>query len=35
MIRRIIKRVLQVVKQEWEYAKFRVWLKSRAVRWAR
>jgi len=35
MIRRIIKRVLQVVKQEWEYTKFRVWLKSRAVRWAR
>lgn len=35
MIRRIFKRVLQIVKQEWEWMQFRIWLKSRAVRWVR
>lgn len=35
MIRRIFKRFLQVIKEEFEWSKTRVWLRSRAVRWAR
>lgn len=35
MIRRILKRTAQVIKQEYAWFKFRLWLKSRAVRWAR
>lgn len=35
MIRRIAKRIAAVIRQEWEWFRFRLWLKSRAVRWAR
>ncbi len=35
MIRRILRRFKEVVKEEWEWMKFRVWMKRRAVRWAR
>ena len=35
MIRRIYKRIIQVIKDEFELTKTKVWLKSRAVRWAR
>lgn len=39
MIRRIVKRIfkaaLTILSEEYEWFKLRVWLKSRAVRWAR
>lgn len=33
MIRRIVKRFVTVVKEEFAWFKFRLWLKSRAVRY--
>ncbi len=35
MIRRILKRVLQTIKEEYEFFKLRTWMKSRAVRFVR
>jgi hypothetical protein len=35
MIRRIIRGIIDVIRQEVAFYKTRVWLKSRAVRWAR
>lgn len=35
MIRRILKRIIVVIREEWEWSKTRVWLKNRSVRWAR
>lgn len=35
MIRRICKRTVEVIKQEWEWFQFRLWLQRRAIRWAR
>jgi tRNA isopentenyl-2-thiomethyl-A-37 hydroxylase MiaE len=35
MIRRILKRVSQVIKEEWEFFKLRSWMKTRAVRFVR
>ena len=35
MIRRIFKRFVTVVKEEFEWMKTRIWLKSRAVRFMR
>jgi hypothetical protein len=35
MIRRIFKRISQVIKEEWHWYKTRVWLQGRAVRFIR
>jgi hypothetical protein len=35
MIRTIIKRIINVIREEYAYFKLRLWLKRRAVRWAR
>jgi hypothetical protein len=35
MLRRIFTRIKQVIKEEYEWMKTRIWLKSRAVRWVR
>lgn len=35
MIRRICKRIIAVIKEEFEWMKTRIWLKSRAVRFVR
>lgn len=33
MIKRIFKRILAAIKQEIEWLKFRIWLKSRATKY--
>lgn len=35
MIRRIIRGIIAVIRTEIAFYKTRIWLKSRAVRWAR
>lgn len=35
MIRRIIKRTWQIIKEEYQWMKTRIWLKNRAVTWLR
>lgn len=35
MLRRILKRVAQIIKEEWQWFNFRLWMKSRAVRFMR
>lgn len=39
MIRRIVKRIfktaLTILREEYEWYKLRIWLRRRAVRWAR
>jgi hypothetical protein len=35
MLRRIFKRISQVIKEEFEWFKFRCWMKGRAVRFLR
>lgn len=35
MIRRIIRGIIDVIRQEIAWYKTRVWLRSRALRWAR
>lgn len=35
MIRRIIKRIAAVIREEYQCYRTRCWLKSRAVRWAK